>query len=215
MIDITPHHGAMTKAGKANFVRFCDGASEFIDNSIQAYLKTGSGEADPVCVRLFINKGGSSYMVVEDKGCGMNENGLREFATYSLDKETRKQSDNFISKFGVGAKQSGFFLGDRIRVITSPKESSKVFELLLDEEVFEKRYQDGKRVFEATVHQGEVGEVDTYAPVDEQGNTKMKDLIASFEKSNGGGSNSSTCRGSGRGQSCCIGPEAGRSRRWG
>ena len=54
VIDITPHHGAMTKAGKANFVRFCDGASEFIDNSIQAYLKTGSGEADPVCVRLFM-----------------------------------------------------------------------------------------------------------------------------------------------------------------
>lgn len=51
----------------------------------------------------------------------MDENGLKEFATYSLDRETRHNNQNnkteiqidtsSISKFGVGAKQAGFFLG--------------------------------------------------------------------------------------------------------
>ena len=206
VIDITPHHGAMTKAGKANFVRFCDGASEFIDNSIQSYLNVGNveadGAADPksqsatscsVSVRLFMNSnqshgkgsGGSSYMVVEDSGCGMDENGLKDFATYSLDKETRKQgNEEFISKFGVGAKQSGFFLGDRIRVVTSPVKSSEVFELKLDENVFEERYKMGQQVFTADVYQRPLGSSDTYAPDDEKENKLMMSMIESFEKKN-------------------------------
>ena len=185
IIDITPHHGAMTKAGKANFVRFCDGASEFIDNSIQAYLSSGSGDSDYVCVRLFINKGGRSrsYMVVEDGGCGMDEKGLEQFATYSLDKETRKQNENFISKFGVGAKQSGFFLGDRVKVITCPVTSSNVFELVLDEKVFEDRYQKGEQVFRADIRQREIGNIVKYASADEKENNSLMNSLKSFENS--------------------------------
>jgi hypothetical protein len=130
---------------------------------------------------------GSSYMVVEDQGCGMDEKGLKDFATYSLDKETRKQqNDEFISKFGVGAKQSGFFLGDRIRVITSPIASSDVNELILDESVFEDRYQKGEQVFTASVYKRALGDTQVHAPADEKQNALMMETIRTFEKEKGG-----------------------------
>ena len=123
-------------------------------------------------------------MVVEDIGSGMDENGLKEFATYSLDKETRKQrNEEFISKFGVEAAE-WVFLGDRIRVITSPAKSSEVFELKLDENVFEDRYKKGEQVFTADVYQRPVGSIDTYAPPDETENKLMMSMIESFEKKN-------------------------------
>ena len=73
-------------------------------------------------------------MVIFDNGCGMDGDGLRDFATYSLDQETRgnrasASNKSFISKFGVGAKQAGFFLGDSIQVFTKQLNSDKYLEL--------------------------------------------------------------------------------------
>ena len=173
IVDITPHHGAMTKAGSANFARFCDAASEFVDNSLQAYLDTGllsttRPDAKLVELSLFLNQikmthdkfnDSNSYMVIADKGCGMDEEKLKNFATYSLDKETRKENDEFISKFGVGAKQSGFYLGENLHVLTSSKkDSDKVLEMKLDANVFEERYQQNEKVFEAKINTRDVSQ---------------------------------------------------------
>jgi HSP90 family molecular chaperone len=66
-----------------------------------------------------------------DNGCGMDKAGIQDFATYSLDQETREQragemDKSFISKFGVGVKQAGFFLGDQINLTTKTSNSSVV-----------------------------------------------------------------------------------------
>ena len=67
----------------------------------------------------------------------MNDFDLRNFATHSLDQESRQfvqgqrnsqpepvSKTACLSKFGVGAKQAGFFLGDRLRVLTLKKQGS-------------------------------------------------------------------------------------------
>lgn len=65
---------------------------------------------------------------------------LTQFAVYSLDQATRKEiwkdkknanKGGFISKYGVGAKEAGFFLGDRIRVVTKQEDSNQVLEMTL------------------------------------------------------------------------------------
>eukprot|EP01037_Dinobryon_pediforme_P022119 gene22119-23170_t len=66
----------------------------------------------------------------------MDKDGIQKFATYSLDQksrnqEARKDDKSFISKFGVGVKQAGFFLGDSIRVMTKTAEYSKSTEFKL------------------------------------------------------------------------------------
>ena len=193
VIDITPHHGAMTKAGKANFNRFSDGSAEFVDNSLQAYKSCSEAQYRDISLRLYLNDGYrdkemcGSYMVVADRGCGMNSKDLQEFATYSLDKETRNQTDQeFISKFGVGAKQSGFFLGDRIRVITR-KAGGSILELVLDEHEFEARRVSGRKVFETEIKErGSAKNIqhDVHAPADEAQHEEMQQFVAQCELGN-------------------------------
>ena len=121
-IDYTPHFHALTKTGSSHFQRIADATAEFIDNSIQACKNNIPDENRVIDVGVYLKTVKSSrrsegYAVIIDNGKGMNERDLREFATYSLDQETRgnrpseRQGDSFISKFGVGAKQAGFFLG--------------------------------------------------------------------------------------------------------
>lgn len=112
--------------------------AELIDNSIQAC--SGSSRRE-VKVYLALNcdlfrdgdadEFSNSFVAVLDNGVGMDKDGIQKFATYSLDQksrnqEARKDDKSFISKFGVGVKQAGFFLGDSIRVMTKTAEYSKV-----------------------------------------------------------------------------------------
>jgi hypothetical protein len=95
--------------------------------------------------------------VILDNGGGMDIEDLRVFATYSLDQESRstfsapeKTDSTFISKFGVGAKEAGFYLGKRMRIITrkSSKPSSKsVLDYVMDEDVYKSRQLAGESVF--------------------------------------------------------------------
>jgi len=182
----------MTKAGKANFNRFSDGSAEFIDNSLQAYKSIAEdGSSRDISLRLYFNDGyrdkelTGSYMVLADRGCGMSSKDLQEFATYSLDKETRNQQDQeFISKFGVGAKQSGFFLGDRIRVITR-KGGGSILELVLDEHEFEQRRVSGRKVFETEIKErGTSAKHNAHAPADEARHDDMQQFIEQCEFGN-------------------------------
>jgi HSP90 family molecular chaperone len=88
--------------------------------------------------------------VISDNGTGMNAQQLTEFATYSLDQESRGNdpSTNYsdISKFGVGAKQGGFYLGDRIHIFTKNAKEESVLEFCLDESEFEEKYRRNEPV---------------------------------------------------------------------
>eukprot|EP00605_Chrysophyceae_sp_TOSAG23-4_P001164 GSChrysophyteH1.ASY1.ANO1.1272.1 assembled CDS len=188
VIDITPHYGAMTKAGKANFNRFSDGAAEFIDNSLQSYKKVTGCKQRAISLYLCLNTDDndkkSSFMVVADSGIGMDKKDIKEFATYSLDQKTRNLTDApFIGKFGVGAKQSGFFLGDRIRVI-SRKNSGPIHEVILDESEFEERHASNRKVYETVIHTRSAhskSQMKQFTPGDEKEEEKMQDFIEKHE----------------------------------
>ncbi len=75
-------------------------------------------------------------MAICDNGKGMNETELRRFAVYSdaKDYSNSTRSSSNISMFGVGSKQAGFYLGDRIHVVTKSLElQGAILELSLDE----------------------------------------------------------------------------------
>jgi len=73
---------------------------------------------------------------------GLSE--IQQFATYSLDQEARgkcpdARNTSMISRYGVGAKQGGFYLGDDIRIITTKDKGTGVLEFNLNEEEFNRR----------------------------------------------------------------------------
>ena len=130
------------------------------------------------------------FLVVSDNGCGMDQADLTTFATYSLDQETRNQrpddatDTSFISKFGVGAKQAGFFLGNRIRVITKKATSEgKVLELTMDETEFEKKQREGADVYTGIIEKRRVGD-QQLTKEDERQHPDMLEYIKSHEENN-------------------------------
>lgn len=157
-----------------NFTRFSDAVAEFIDNSIQACcdsrleippLLTQDNSNNQTSKRLinvsiYLNQSNKGFLVISDHGNGMDSNGLRNFATFALSKEFRGERPKsefdrtFIGKFGVGAKQGGFFLGDRIKTITK---SSTAHErdpwlcFILDAEELLQRQRNQQNVYEGFI----------------------------------------------------------------
>jgi hypothetical protein len=116
-ISFIPHFHAVTNVGKSQFSRISDAAAELIDNSIQA-CTYNIDEPRTIAVSLFFSKrnAGEGYILVSDNGGGMDVKGLKEFATYSLDQETRgnvatSADRSFISKFGVGESRNTYTAG--------------------------------------------------------------------------------------------------------
>ena len=190
-VDITyvPHHNTLTASGRSHFSRIADGLAEFIDNSIQA-CSSDISPLQKIDIRFFF-VGDAGYAVVSDSGKGMNLDNLKAFATYSLDQETRGfraqgGEHTFISKFGVGAKQAGFFLGDRIRVITKAaavESSSEVMELILDRAEFEARFQAGEEVFKGSIKIRNKSDVST-TPDDELAVIPLMQMLREHEAAN-------------------------------
>nr|KAI8727589.1 structural maintenance of chromosomes flexible hinge domain-containing protein 1-like; partial [Biomphalaria glabrata] len=52
-----------------------------------------------------------------------------------------------ISYFGVGGKQAVFFIGTSVRMISKPKESTDVHELVISKEEFEKREKNNQSIY--------------------------------------------------------------------
>jgi hypothetical protein len=126
-----------------HFIGPVDAIAEFIDNSIQACM---SEDSCRISCRLFIPISTSrlpSYLVVSDNGKGMDIDGIRDFATYSRTQAARGHAPvsrtvsgrMFIGKFGVGAKQAGFYLGNSITVLSRPKmdHSGDIYRFCLNE----------------------------------------------------------------------------------
>ena len=87
----------------------------------------------------------------------MTEHDLKCFAKYSFDQESRgiqhnsNERTNHISKFGVGAKEAGFFLGDRLRVITRVA-GGCLLELSMDEKEYAARFERNENVYSGQIH---------------------------------------------------------------
>lgn len=123
-----------------------DAMGEFIDNSIQAC--SGLKTSRDIFVSIFIStnyKSQDNFLVFRDNGCGMDELRIQQYATFALTKEKRNIVPNasgnssFIGKFGVGAKQAGFYLGKRIKLITKTAEATHPLQFTLDYEELQKK----------------------------------------------------------------------------
>lgn len=133
-----------------------DALAEFIDNSIQACR--GVEPSRNITINLFqaTSKQAPGFVVITDNGCGMDVKRIKEFATFSLDQETRnniaKENDkSFIGKFGVGAKQAGFYLGTRIKLLTRNTTGKNILTFTLDSEELQRRYSEQVSVYEGVV----------------------------------------------------------------
>eukprot|EP01038_Epipyxis_sp_PR26KG_P014494 gene14494-19456_t len=149
IISFLPHFKTITESGRSHFLRVADAVAEFVDNSIQACGKVQDVSAIDISFHLNFQKT-SVLATILDNGCGMNSNGIKDFATFSLDQATRNNSaeegdTTFISKFGVGAKQAGFFLGHSIKIITKDESSDCVSCFTMDTHSFEQRYEENVR----------------------------------------------------------------------
>ena len=137
---------------------------------------------------------GKGHAVIYDNGDGMDENSVINFATNSLNNEKRKivaekknqtltnqteerhVDDNFLSKFGVGAKQAGFFLGDRIRLITKKRNSIDPVDQSVKEFVMDKNEMDRKfnlrgetgEAYTGYINCRGVGEFDKILPLEDE-----------------------------------------------
>lgn len=139
----------------------------------------------------------TGYALIMDNGYGMSSKELQDFATHSLDHKARQARDSkkgldvtastssipsntdqsFLSKFGVGAKQAGFYLGDRIRVITKQKESRvteqqkggksqvvagrQVKEFVIDEKELDERFRQAgttEAAYQGSIEHRHIGE---------------------------------------------------------
>ena len=179
-ITYTPHHKTLTEAGNSHFHRVVDALAEFVDNSIQA---SDNEKERRVHVSFFLNNL-DGFLTISDNGVGMTSDTIKQFATYALDRETRSMQSTGragIGRFGVGAKQAGFYLGNRIRVITKCKDNEKVMEFSLDSEVLQQRFVDNQELYRDLIM---VRNKDDHSlvPADERAITAMQTALTVHEK---------------------------------
>lgn len=186
------------------YIGLSDGFAEFFDNSIQAVRNEPVGD---IRLSLYLGDNRTGYALIMDNGCGMSTKELQDFATHSLDHKARFTRDSkrgldpkassssmpsntensFLSKFGVGAKQAGFYLGDRIRVITKQKESKinceqgcsasqavvgrQVKEFVLDSRELDEKFSESGNTEEAyngVINHRHIGEVGNFSNQEEK-----------------------------------------------
>lgn len=159
-----PHHRTLTKSGQSHFssklsnisigssyfaIGVSDAIAEFIDNSLQATQANPSDRNIRINLELDFYSG-ASFLTIYDNGKGMNEDDIRRFAKYSDTKQysnNQDQDPTNISKFGVGSKEAGFYLGDRLHVITKSHECDQAIELVLDENEMDRKYKNDQNVY--------------------------------------------------------------------
>jgi hypothetical protein len=139
-----------------------DALAEFVDNSIQACRDVRSKKK--ISITFFEEpntKASSSFLMICDNGQGLNPTEIQQFATFSLDQETRglapsetdiQRDTSYISKFGVGSKQAGFYLGDRITLLTKKANKPEIHKFSLDRSKLNSRYQMRDNVYSDTIH---------------------------------------------------------------
>lgn len=121
-----------------------------------------------------------SFLLVWDNGCGMDRDTINAFAKYYYGQEQRQKpvpssaekplldhhSTSYISRFGVGAKQSSFYLGERVHLITKTRASQSVLEFTIDRERLDERHRKNEAVFVDTVTYRAVGDLSLLDPAE-------------------------------------------------
>ncbi|PRP81795.1 putative fatty-acid-CoA ligase FadD9 (fatty-acid-CoA synthetase) (fatty-acid-CoA synthase) [Planoprotostelium fungivorum] len=128
MVNITPSKNILLKGGTAEY-DVASAIAEIVDNSIQAVKDNASGNK---LIQIRVKEEANGMAIyVWDNGKGMKADQLRKWATMGESQcddpsvqESRGKANTdvgdrgFISRFGVGAKKAGFYLGKKITVST-------------------------------------------------------------------------------------------------
>ena len=182
-----PHFNTYTEVGKSHFGRLVDAVAEFVDNSIEAC--NGKVEQN-IHVSFFINdqrKKGTGFLTIFDNGVGMTDENLKDFATYALDKKSRGINETHsaaIGKFGVGAKEAGFSLGNRIRILTKCEDTNLVTEFSLDKKAFQRRYENNEDPYRSTLVHREKRQASLFVPPDESCVDELQTAVKFHEENN-------------------------------
>ena len=159
-IQFQPHYKTLTETGKSHFNTPSHALAEFVDNSIMASVN--NGKKIQIDINIYKGQEGfNSYIMIADQGSGMNTGQIETFATYSYDTASRGLDDTTsfgrLGKFGVGAKQAGFYLADTITILTRTNENRRiqnheVLEFELDRETMEERWQNKENPYSGNVN---------------------------------------------------------------
>lgn len=184
-ITYTPHYNTLTEGGSSHFQRPVDAIAEFVDNSIQACDKEPHRR---IHVSFFLNDSfgnETGFLTISDNGAGMTTGTIQDFATYALDKSTRGINDTSstaLGRFGVGAKQAGFYLGNRIRIVTKRKDDDRVMEFTFDKEAFRQRYESKSEIYSDDISVRDRGDY-SLVPDDERSVRAMQIALTEHEES--------------------------------
>eukprot|EP00045_Choanoeca_perplexa_P016946 m.235683 g.235683 ORF g.235683 m.235683 type:complete len:2076 (-) comp17408_c0_seq1:166-6393(-) len=177
-----PHYDAVVESGQCEYFESSNGRiaagfalAEFIDNSLMATRGIKDRE---ILIRVFKSDrhdAKSPYSIlIADNGTGMDLQDVSDWARYHNTYERRKDRkaplsnpdhllhrylNSYISFFGVGAKQAGFYLGSTLRMISRKEGSDKVLEIALSKDAYEERDKQQGPVFEERVERREPGQV--------------------------------------------------------
>ncbi|CAM9452765.1 unnamed protein product [Chrysoparadoxa australica] len=174
-IDFTPHHNTLTRAGEKNFTRLEDAVAEFADNSLDATLRAQRDSNDnkfqrKISFGVGISTTNCGTISIWDNGEGMDEEGIRFFATYFYQQRDRERDNAqkainredgtpWLGKFGVGGKEGAFYLGAAITVVTKTKGDPRVRAFTIDEKRLKEKFRsDPGRAYRGKVYSKHPGE---------------------------------------------------------
>lgn len=195
-VEYLPHYDTIIKSGMYEYYA-SEGQNplpyafaELIDNSLAA-TKNNIGSRK-IELKLFLDDSTQmerSTILVMDNGCGMTSWQLNNWAIYRLSKFIRKDKtihnvdqdgtltapphkprflNSEISYFGAGGKQAIFFIGNSTRMITKPKDSKDVHELVISKEEFERREKEKGLIYSGNILNRKPGDA-SHVSVEEEG----------------------------------------------
>ncbi|XP_076437622.1 structural maintenance of chromosomes flexible hinge domain-containing protein 1-like [Babylonia areolata] len=170
--------------------------AELIDNSLAATAHNDAAREIEIRLHFDDSVPQRNCIIVIDNGKGMSPRQLNNWAIYRLSKFIRREK-NFkgdtsadqstedldssesldvpvarymnsdISYFGVGGKQAIFFIGNSTRMISKPKGSFDVHELIISKEEFEKREKNNQSIYSGVIHNRKPGDTAHLSPEDD------------------------------------------------
>lgn len=201
-VQYLPHYDTIIKSGMYEYYAseghnpLPYAFAELIDNSLAA-TKHNMGSRR-IELKLFLDDRESmtmekSTILVMDNGKGMTSWQLNNWAIYRLSKFIRKDKtlhnsekdkspetlghkprflNSEISYFGAGGKQAIFFIGNSTRMITKPKDSKDVHELVISKDEFEKREKQKDLIYSGKILNRKPGDC-SHISADEEGIRKV------------------------------------------
>lgn len=195
-VEYLPHYDTIIKSGMYEYYA-SEGQNplpyafaELIDNSLAA-TKNNVGSRK-IELKLYLDDSSQqekSTILVLDNGCGMTSWQLNNWAIYRLSKFNRKDKmlqnpddsgatdapphkprflNSEISYFGAGGKQAIFFIGNSTRMITKPKGSKDVHELVISKDEFEQREKEKGLIYSGNILNRKPGDA-SHISADEEG----------------------------------------------